>query len=349
MSNNRFTPGLVSIILVALDYQMHFLKALYDSLASQTYTAIEIVLVDKTTGIAATEYAAQYPHLTTLSIASGKPAGFAENNNIGIRQASGEFTFVLNVDAVLTPECIERLVTATNLDFSIGAVSPKILRMTSEGVRHNPPVYDSAGMTLRANVRHHDRGAGEIDSGQYDQTEFVFGVSGAAAFFKRECLEHLRIGSQYFDEDFWSYREDADLSWRLQNYGWKCLYMPAAVVYHARTLKPGPRSANSRLANMHSVKNRFLLMLNNMAWQTYLQNLLHIIARDIVVIAAVSLREQHSLPGLWFVAKNYRRLLQKRRRIMAHAALDAAPYWFKNDTQILVLMEPVQEGIHASH
>jgi GT2 family glycosyltransferase len=74
-------------------------------------------------------------------------------------------------------------------------------------------------------------------------------------------VDDLLIGGEFFDEDFFVYREDADVAWRAQLMGWKCLYAPYAKGYHVRNALPGNRRALPPEINMHSVKNRFLLRM----------------------------------------------------------------------------------------
>lgn len=320
---------LVSIVIVVMDYQLRYFEKLAQSIYDQTYRHLELVLVDKTESVQTGALTQSAPdNIICKIVPFRQSAGFARNYNRGMRDGSGEFVFVLNLDTILDPGCIENLVAAMNCDSSVGCVSPKILRMDENQTPYDPPVFDSAGMYLQRIMRHLDRGSSEVDSGQYDTLEYVFGVTGAGAFFRRSCLEETAINDQYYDEEFWSYREDADLSWRLQNYGWKCLYTPHAVMHHARTLKPGRRSANSRLANMHSVKNRYLLMLNNMSLGTYLRNAPLIWGRDMIVLIGCLLVEQHSLKGLWYIVRNFGMLLQKRGKIRRKGTEDMSGYWF---------------------
>ena len=86
---------------------------------------------------------------------------------------------------------------------------------------------------MHRSQRHFDRGAGEIDRGQYDTPGAVFGVSGAAGCYRRAMLDDVAIAGEVFDEDFFAYREDADLAWRAQLLGWDALYVPEATA-HAR-------------------------------------------------------------------------------------------------------------------
>ena len=92
-------------------------------------------------------------------------------------------------------------------------------------------------------MRHLDRGGEERDSGQYDRAQWVFGATGAAAMFRRSFVEAVSVNGQFFDEEFFSYREDADLAWRGQLMGWKCLYEPSAVAWHVRRVTPERRES----------------------------------------------------------------------------------------------------------
>ena len=73
------------------------------------------------------------------------------------------------------------------------------------------------------------------------------------------------------------YREDADVAWRAQLMGWRCLYTPLACGYHVRNVLPGKRHALPPEINMHSVKNRFLMRIKNMTPDLYRRNLISII------------------------------------------------------------------------
>jgi len=301
---------------------------LITTIESQTQEGIEVVLIDKTAGVVTQEMVPTGTKVHYKVIPYTEPVGFAQNNNVGICKCDGEFIFVLNLDTILEPTCIQELVKAMEQDVRIGCVSPKILRLDEHQNIREPKEIDSVGMYITRFMRQKDRGAGEVDEGQYDDKCYVFGVTGAGAFFRKTCLEAIKFNEQYLDEDFWSYREDADVSWRLGNYGWRCLYTPGAVMYHVRTLKPGGRSRNYELAYMHSVKNRYLLMLNNMSLRNYLRYLPSILARDIVVVAGVILLERRSFKAFLILIRNMRSLLAKRRLIRGGAETDVSRFWF---------------------
>lgn len=319
----------VSVVINFMQHEVIYFNKLVESLQSQTYDEWQAIIIDKTsTGELSKRLRDSGCPEKFQVIHHSQPAGFAENYNFGIRKSNGaEFVFVLNPDTYLEPGCLKALVSAMDFDPRVGCVSPKILRMTEEQVRSNPDIVDSTGMYLTRFIRHFDRGAGELDKGQFEKLVYVFGVTGAGAFFRRACLDNIKFDDQFYDEDFWSSREDADISWRLQNRGWKCLYTPAAVMYHVRTLKPGPRSQTSASLRMHGIKNRYLLMMNNMSLKNYIFNLPFILFRDILVVGRVLLVEHSSIPGILYLIRNFPRLLRKREMIRS-GTIDRGSSWF---------------------
>ena len=113
----------------------------------------------------------------------------------------------------------------------------------------------------------------------------------------------LRDGAEQrvrlFDEAFFAYREDADLSWRAGRMGWRCVYVPTARATHVRVVTPERRSQLPTILNRLSVRNRFLLQLNNWDLSCGIASLLcGVMLRNVMVIAGVLLREWSSIPGL---------------------------------------------------
>jgi GT2 family glycosyltransferase len=209
-------------------------------------------------------------------------------------------------------------------------VCGKLLTMTSTFDFPEKPVVDSTGIYFTPNLRHLDRGSLEVDNGNYRQYEYVFGATAAAALYRREMIEDISLDGEFFDSDFFVYREDADVAWRAQIMGWRCLYVPYACGYHVRKVLPGNRRALPAEINMHSVKNRFLLRIKNITWDVYRKNWLSITFRDAVVIGCCLVREQSSLRAFWFLAQNWKKVVEKRQRIMARQRVenDYLASWF---------------------
>ena len=318
----------VSIVLTYLDYCLKYFDNCMNSILSQSHNNIEIIIVDKTTNNHIKNYFDTHKVHSYKIFGDKKKAGFAENYNVGIRNSSGSYVFVLNPDTTIDSHCVKGLVDAFTIDPSIGCISPKLLRMDENNEIYDPRVIDSAGMCITKYIRHYDRGAGVKDVGQYENTAFVFGATGAAVIFKRDCLEDIKIDDEYFDEDFEFGREDADICWRLNNYGWRCLFYPHSVVYHVRTARPGKRSMISSYTNLHSVKNRYLLILNNVSLASYLKTVPFILSRDLLIVGYVLLREWSSIPGILYILGNMGRLLKKRKRIRMKSKEDTSRFWF---------------------
>ena len=247
-------------------------------------------------------------------ICSDSNLGFAAGHNQLARAYPAPYVLFLNPDTVLDPGFIAELIRVLEDAPAAGSATGKLLRMDGATV-------DSTGIVMTRNQRHLDRGAGEPDRGQYETPGPVFGPSGAAAMYRYACLEDVAIGSDFFDEDFFTYREDADLAWRCRLLGWESIYVPSAIARHRRRVTPEARRRLPPDINMHSVKNRFILRINNMTPRLYRRFFWSITARDLVVIGYVLLRERSSIRGLAYVVTEFSRLWQKRRIVQARARL----------------------------
>ena len=253
----------------------------------------------------------------------GTNLGFAVAHNRLARSYPAPYILFLNPDTILEPSFLGELVSAMDEAPEAGSATGKLLRFDGK-------TLDSTGIVMTRNQRHLDRGAGEIDRGQYDLQEAVFGPSCAAALYRYACLEDVALGGQFFDEDFFAYREDADLAWRCQLMGWRSLYVPSARALHRRHVTPERRSSLSAEINRHSVKNRFLIRINNMTARHYRRDFWAITRRDLAVIGYVLLREWTSIPALRYIISSRRRLWRKREMIHARVRNDptGVEKWF---------------------
>jgi GT2 family glycosyltransferase len=237
----------------------------------------------------------------------------------------------LNPDVLLLPNFIQSLVDAGNFDPDIGTVCGKLLTMSATFEIPAKPVVDSTGIYFNPMLRHLDRGSQEVDNGHYLQYEFVFGATAAAALYRREMIDDISLDGEFFDSDFFVYREDADVAWRAQLLGWKCIYVPYARGYHVRKVLPGNRGALPPEINMHSVKNRFLMRIKNISPDLYRRNIFSITLRDSMVVMCCLVWEHSSLRAFWFLGRNWRRVMAKRAEIQKRRRVDHAyiASWFK--------------------
>ena len=244
--------------------------------------------------------------------------GFAAAQNQAARLASGNWLLSLNPDVVLGPDFIASVVAAGEQDDHIGTVCGKLLRWNPGANPEFTQVIDSTGIYFLPNLRHLDRGAGSLDQNQFERAEYVFGATAAAALYRRNMLEDISVNGEFFDEQFFAYREDADLAWRAQLMGWRCLYTPKAVAWHVRRVTPERRGELPTEINWHSIKNRFLMRAKNISWPLYWRFLLPITARDAQVIGYCLLADRKLASALTAVWKARRELRRKRLFIQSH-------------------------------
>jgi len=219
------------------------------------------------------------------------------------------------------------------VDARVGTICGRLLAIGRDLKTPRHARIDSAGLYFTPAVRHFDRGWNEPDDGRFRQFEYVFGASAAAALYRREMVADIADGVNFFDPDFFAYREDADVAWRAQLLGWRCLYVPGAEGYHVRRVNPGNRGAVPGVLNMHSVKNRFLMRIKNMSGGLYRRFWRPTTARDLLVLGGCLLREPRSLPAFWHVARCMPRAIGWRRRIMARRRVtdESLADWFNSE------------------
>ena len=307
-------PPTVCISIVTFNSSRYIRRCL-DAVMAQKGICATIVVVDNASADGTAAILREFGSRIQV-IWNQSNVGFAEAQNQGIRASRAEWVLTLNPDLLMEEDFVRRLVDAGELDTGAGAVCGKLL---SIGKGFQPLAerrIDSTGLFFTPTVRHFDRGSRELDDGAYDRAEYVFGACAAAALYRRQMIDDVSIDGDFFDPDFFAYREDADVAWRAQLLGWRCIYTPAAVGWHVRSVIPGDRRSIAPSINMHSVKNRFLMRIKNATPGLYRHCWLPMTVRDLAVVAGCLLLEPRSLPAFWQVAKCWPAMKQSRREIM---------------------------------
>jgi len=319
---------LVSVTLVTYN-SGRFIRRCLESVLEQNYPHLEVIVIDNASTDGTADILEQFADKCRIHY-NQENIGFAAAQNQAIAISQGQWVLALNPDVLLMKDFIEELVIAGNLDRNVGTVCGKLLSISASFDLPEVQLVDSTGIYFTPMLRHLDRGSLEPDKGHYLNFEYVFGATAAAALYRRKMIDDILIQGEFFDSDFFVYREDADVAWRAQLLGWRCLYSPKACGYHVRSVLPGKRGALPPEINMHSVKNRFLMRIKNMTPDLYRRNWLAITGRDLVVIAACLLHEHSSLKAFAYVLKNWRRVLVKRREIMNRRRVedDDLASWF---------------------
>jgi GT2 family glycosyltransferase len=237
--------GLVSVVVINFNSGEHIFHCI-DSLQKQSYRNWELIIVDNASTDGSSEAVRQLAASSGFQYEySEKNLGSSRGNNLGILLSHGEFVLVMNADVFLDPSYMANCIAAFTRDSRIGTVIGKLISSK------DPRVIDSAGVTLFREGLGVERGIGEVDLGQYDRDEYVAGACCAAAMYRREMLEDIRIDQSFYDEQFFAFVEDLDLSVRALLRGWQTLYFPSAVARHVR----GGSTKSSKFAQFLSYRN----------------------------------------------------------------------------------------------
>ena len=253
----RYRAGAISVIVVNWN-RRDLLRSCLQSLAQQNLNQpFEVVVVDNGSNDGSAEMVRREYGKSTWShvklIQNSQNRGFCAANNQGFAVSDTEFIALLNNDAEAGADWLAKLASAFDERPDVGMAASKIL------VWEDPRRIDKAGHLIYLDGQNRGRGSGELDVGQYDRVEEILWPDGCAAMYRRSMLDE--IGG--FDEDFFAYADDAELGLRAQIAGWKCLYIPGAVVRHHRGATLGVRSSR-RLELIE--RNRVLLAAKLFPW-----------------------------------------------------------------------------------
>ncbi len=235
----------VTVVVPTLAAGAPLLDCVY-ALDRQTRRDFELVIVDNSgRGFVRQSAAARF---ATRIIENDSNRGFGPAVNSAFRQSSAPYLATLNDDAVAQPDWLEQLVAAMEADPAVGMCASQI-RLAGRNL------LDSAGMLICGDGSSKQRGQWEPPE-RYGKREEVLLPSACAALYRRAMLEEIGL----FDEDFFLYCEDTDLGLRARWAGWKCVYVPEAVVEHSYSQTAGRASP---LKAYYVERNRLFVLIKN--------------------------------------------------------------------------------------
>ena len=291
----------ISIIIVTWNNENTISQCLKSVFSQTIEFQKEVIVVDNASSDDTVELVECWPNIQVIR--NSENLGFCAANNQAIFTAQGEFILLLNPDTLLKDNYLIPAIQRMQHHSDVALLTGKILSMNSTGcpvLKDGVPVIDSAGIAMKRNRQAVDIGQGEKDHGQYDQEGEVFGVSAAVCLCRRDALLEVAVEGQVFDEAFFMYKEDVDLSWRLRLRGWECYFTPYAVAYHARGWKKSlARKDVPRAVRFHSYKNHRLAILKNDNLSVILPDLVHILGFELAAIIFVLFREAFLLKAYW--------------------------------------------------
>ncbi|OGE87919.1 MAG: hypothetical protein A3J07_00150 [Candidatus Doudnabacteria bacterium RIFCSPLOWO2_02_FULL_49_13] len=339
----------VSVIILPFR-KTEIIKPVFDAILAQTHKDLEVIAVINDPADGSKEVI-QKNHPQVKIIEPGWNSWFAAGNNLGIKASSGEFIQLVNDDLILEPTYIEEALKAF-ADPKVAAATGKILRYDFRNNRKTK-IIDTVGVSMSKSGRARDIGQNQEDKGQFDyalQTTHynqVFGVSGAGPMYRRSALERVKYcysvfaseakqsqikiaaspsapcndRCEFFDESFFAYWEDVDLSWRFNNAGYKNVYVPAAVAYHGRTAGQAAggylhllkfikhHSKLSSQVKRLNYKNHILMYVKN---TKYIHPLF--ILRELAMLAYVLVFETSTLKVVPELFRQIPQILKKRKQ-----------------------------------
>ncbi|RKN82176.1 glycosyltransferase family 2 protein [Paenibacillus ginsengarvi] len=313
----------VSVHIVSFNSE-DYIQACLDSVLEQTYPISQIIVIDNASSDRTRIILGKFQNKIEV-IVNSVNTGFAQAHNQAIHASNSNYYLVLNPDVILDREFVAKLVEVMMCHSNVGSVTGKLIRSQRQ------EIIDSTGLIINRARRAFDRGENQCAVKWKDKAE-VFGVSGAAAFYRRTMVEEVSIEGEFFDEDFFAYKEDVDVAWRAQLLGWKAYYEPEAIAIHERGWKSGSRKRQHIFVRRLSYINRYKMLVKNDRIVYVIRHLMPIIWYEILSFGYVIFKEPLLLP-IWidFWTK-IPKMLKKRKWIKSRQkASNSNVYKWFND------------------
>lgn len=228
-----------------------------ESTRNLIYKNYEILVCDMNSDIDPTELITNGNYPNTRILKSDKNLGWGPGNNWGIKQAKGDFYFIVNNDTEVTPDLLSLLLEPFfdkqySGENQIGVTCPKIKYF------YDPTVIQYAGFNPVNPITGRNSAVGNkaVDNGQFDKNYFTWSAHGCAMMVKREVMDTVGM----FPEKFFIYYDELDLSTRILKGGYKILFTGKAEIYHKESMAMGKKSS---MKTYFLTRNRILYMRRN--------------------------------------------------------------------------------------
>jgi len=254
---------MMNITVIIPNYNgKQYLKTCFESVRMQNHLH-QVIVVDNGSTDGSVDFIREnYPEFTLLE--NEKNLGFAAAVNQGVKASRTDYFFLLNNDVELEHNCTSNLLECIKTDKKIFAVSSRMVQYQDRGKMDDAgDEYTILGWTRRVGY--------DKPTEKYNEPREVFSACGGASIYRKKVLRDIG----YFDENFFTYLEDVDLSYRARIYGYKCVYCPGAVVYHVGSATSGGRYNQFKIPL--SARNNVYLPYKNMPWPQLMVNMIFLL------------------------------------------------------------------------
>ncbi len=271
----------MNISIVIPNYNgAHFLEACLKSLNEQTLKPSEIILVDNGSKDESIKWIkTNYPEIILIEL--DQNYGFSRAVNEGIKVSKSEFVALLNNDTELEATWLEELIKPMLVNDSVFSCSSKMVQY------HNRNLIDDAGDQYNILGWAYKRGDNKSIK-RFDEDSNIFSSCAGAALYRKSVFDEIG----YFDETFFAYLEDVDISFRALRYGYENVYCSKAIVYHIGSGTSGSKYNDFKVEL--AAKNNLLLIVKNM-------NIFLIVVNGIFLLAGILIK------FLFFTLKGFRK------------------------------------------
>lgn len=331
---------IVTINLVVLNGDK-YIRLCLDGILAQAYPKelIELNILDNGSADGTTEAIKNYG----LSSKGFSKFNLVESKiNLGmwpgqeelLKYSSGKYVLSMAVDVILDKEFIKNAAGEMEKDENIGALEAKIYRYDlADGQPQFTKIIDTLGFQIFRSRRVINIGHGQEDKGQFDEPKEIFGVEGAAPFFRKEALESCKIevGPRFeiFDRDYFWYGDDLDIAWRMNLFGWKQVFYPTVIAWHDRQTT---KKLKQNFRDFLHIRRAIPLKKRQLEWgnirftiikNDYIINILkdlpYVLKRELAMLAYLIIFEPKVFAELPNFIKLMPKMMRKRKEIMKRA------------------------------
>ena len=299
--------GLISIIVTNYN-GLNFLDDFFNSVFNQTYKNIEVIMVDNNSSDESISFTRKkFPQVKIIE--NRENSGYAGGNNLGLKEATGEYIAISNNDTVLQPDLLEKLIKSYDEIPNLGAVQPMFrLMQDKEKLDACGSFWTSTGFNYHYGIYK------KVDLEKYKKNFPVYSLKGVFMLIPKKVIEEVGL----FDDDFWCYFEETDFCHRVWLAGYECWYYPKSYLYHHMG---GTRLKKAEaFVQFHSFKNRLCSYIKNLGFIEMAKVLPIYLFFNILWSVAHLLKLNLGgffviYKAIWWNVINFKNTLNKRRNI----------------------------------